>query len=233
MRAITRRHLLALLALPAGCSLQPLSPLKIRPALMQTPLPALRPPAVGQSWTYQQLNHYNSQRVDTLNESVTAISPRIALQRQSTRTGLLASEIQSRWGWVVQDPSWDLLQIYEAPLPLWLEPLSSGAVHDIDTHYTVGNSSFRYWIQARTQVMGRETVDLPIGSFQTVRIEKLIRQSHYDSGKQFLQRRETLWLAPEIGRWVARETNGIFRRPGKKFDEGNEDHFRWELTAWV
>lgn len=233
MMAITRRHLLAWLALPAGCSLQPLSPLKIRPALTQTPLPALRPPAVGQSWTYQQLNHYNGQRVDILQESIAAISPRITLQRQSAHTGPLASEIQSRWGWVVQDPSWDLLQTYEAPMPLWLEPLTSSAVHDIDTHYTVGNSPFRYWIQAQTQVKGLETVDLPIGSFQTVRIEKLIRQSHYDSGKQFLLRRETLWLAPEIGRWVARETNGSFRRAGKRLDEGREDHFRWELTAWV
>ena len=76
MNLITRRNLIALLALPAGCSLQPLSPLKIRPAQMQTPLPALRPPAVGQSWTYQQFNHYNGQQIDTLTEKIAAISPR-------------------------------------------------------------------------------------------------------------------------------------------------------------
>ncbi len=233
MNLITRRNLIALLALPAGCSLQPLSPLKIRPAQMQTPLPALRPPAVGQSWTYQQFNHYNGQQIDTLTEKIAAVSPRIELQRQSANTGPLASEIQSRWGWVVQDASWDLLQTYETPLPLWLAPLNSGAVQDIDTHYTVGSSAFRYWIQSRTQVMGRETVDLPLGSFQTIRIEKWIRQTHYDAGKQFLVRRETLWLAPEIGRWVVRETDGSFRRAGKKLDEGREDHFRWELTAWI
>ena len=233
MKPFTRRHLLTLLALPAGCSLQPLAPLKVRPTPMQTPLPALRAPAVGQSWTYQQFNHYNGQQLDTLTETIAAISPRIELQRQSANTGPLASEIQTHWGWVMQDPSWDFLQTYETPLPLWLEPLSSGAVQNIDTHYTVGTSSFRYLIQARTQVMGRQTVDLPMGSFPTIRIEKLIRQTHYDSGKLFLLRRETLWLAPEIGRWVVRETDGSFRRPGKKFDEGREDHFRWELTVWV
>jgi len=235
MNNITRRNLLALLALPAGCSLQPLAPLKVSPANLQTPLPQVRLPAMGQSWTYTQLNYYNGNVLDTLKETVSAISPSAAItvQRQSANTGTLPDEIQTRWGQVKQDPSWDLLQTYETPMPLWLEPLQTGASQSIDTHYTVGTSSFRYWISAQIQVMGRETVALPIGSFQTIRIEKYIRQTHYDSGKLFLQRRETLWLAPEIGRWVVRETDGSFRRSGKKLDEGREDHFRWELTAWL
>jgi hypothetical protein len=200
---------------------------------MQRPLPAVRPPAIGQSWTYRQLNSYNSQVLDTLTEEVSALGPGITVRRHSAKTGPLTDEIHARWGQVQQDPSWDLLQIYETPMPLWLEPLQTGARHRLDTYYTNGASSFRYWIQAHIQVMGRDTVDLPLGSFETIRIEKLIRQAHYDNGKLFLQRRETLWLAPEIGRWVVRETDGGFRRAGKKLDEGREDHFRWELTAWT
>lgn len=235
MHHITRRNLLALLALPAGCSLQPLSPLKVRPSAMQTPLAPLRPPAIGQSWTYRQLNYYNGNLLDTLKEEVTATGPgpTVTVQRQSANTSSLPDEIQTRWGQVKQDPSWDWLQTYETPMPLWPEPLQAGTTQNIDTHYTVGTSSFRYWLQAHIQVMGREIVDLPMGSFDTLRIEKRIRQTHYDSGKLNLQRRETLWLAPEIGRWVVRETDGSFLRPGKKLDEGREDHFRWELTAWV
>ena len=232
MNFLTRRNLLALLALPAGCSLQPLSPLKWRPAQLQTPLPAVRPPAVGQSWSYQLLNYYNSQVLDTLKEEVIALTPGVTLRRQSARNGALADEVHTRWGQVQQDPGWDLLQIYETPLPLWLDPLHTGAGQNIDTHYTNGSSAFRYWIQMQIQVMGRETVDLTLGSFQTIRIEKLIRQTHYDQSKKSLQRRETLWFAPEIGRWVVRETDGSFRRSGKRLDEGREDHFRWELTAW-
>jgi len=229
----TRRNLLALLALPAGCSLQPLAPLQVRAGHSQNPLPKVRAPAIGQSWRYTLLNYYNSNVLDTLKEEVSAIGPSITLQRQSARTGPLADEIHSRWGQVQQDPSWDLLQIYETPMPLWREPLQTGTTQSIDTHYTNASSSFRYWIQADIQVMGRETVELAIGSFQTMRIEKRIRQTHYDSGKLFLQRRETLWLAPETGRWVVRETDGWFRRAGKKLDEGREDRFRWELAAWT
>ena len=118
-------------------------------------------------------------------------------------------------------------------MPLWLDPLVTGASQSLDTRYTSGTSALRYWIQAQIQVLGRETVALPLGTFETIRIEKRIRQTHADSGKLFLQRRETLWLAPEVGRWVVRETDGHFRRSGKKLDEGREDHFRWVLTAWV
>ena len=232
MNHITRRHLLALLALPAGCSLQPLAPVNVSPARLQTPLAPVRPPAIGQSWTYKQLNFYNSHLLDTVKEEVTAVSPNITLSRRSANTGALPAEIQTRWGQVQQDPYWDMLQIYETPLPLWLDSLERGASQTTDTHYVNGASSFRYWINAQTQVIGRETVTLPIGTFQTVRIDKLIRQAHYDSGKLFLLRRDTLWFAPEIGRWVVRETDGTFRRSGKKLDEGREDHFRWELTAW-
>ena len=232
-KLITRRNLLAWLALPAGCSLQPLAPLQVRPGNMQIPLLPVRPPAIGQSWAYKLLNYYNGNVLDTLKEEVSAIGPSITVHRHSANTGPLADEIHTPWGQVKQDPAWDLLQIYETPMPLWLEPLQTGATQSIDTHYTTGASSFRYWIQAHIQVMGRETVDLPMGSFQTLRIDKLIRQTHYDSGKLFLLRRETLWFAPEIGRWVVRETDGTFRRSGKKWDEGREDHFRWELTAWA
>ena len=233
MTLITRRNLLSLLALPAGCSLQPLAPVQLRPEGSQTPLPAVRAPQVGQSWTYKHLNYYNGQWLDTLKEEITAVSPSVVVQRHSANTGPLASEIQPRWGHIQQDPSWDLLQTYESPLPLWLIPEASGVNQNLDTHYRSGTSAFRYWLQAQIKVMDRETVTLPLGSFQTLRIEKLIRQTHVDSGKLFLLRRETLWLAPEIGRWVVRETDGTFRRAGKKLDEGREDHFRWELTAWT
>lgn len=233
MNLITRRHLLALLALPAGCSLQPLAPLPVQPSRVPTPLAPVRAPAVGQSWTYTLLNHYNGQALDTLKEQVAAVGPGVTLQRQSARNGALADEIHTRWGQVQQDPSWDLLQTYDTPMPLWLDPLVTGASQSLDTRYTSGTSALRYWIQAQIQVLGRETVALPLGNFETIRIEKRIRQTHADSGKLFLQRRETLWFAPEMGRWVARETDGLFKRPGKHLDEGREDHFRWVLTAWV
>lgn len=233
MNLISRRQLLALLSLPAGCSLQPLTPVNVRVGQLQTPLGPVRPPAIGQSWTYKQLNHYNAQLLDTVKEEISAIGPSVIVQRQSAQSGALPSEIHAHWGQVQQDPYWDLLQTYETPIPLWLAPLDTGTRQKIETHYRVGTSAFRYWLQAHIQVMGRETVDLPVGSFETIRIEKLIRQTHADSSKLFLLRRETLWLAPEIGRWVVRETNGSFRRSGKKLDEGLEDHFRWELTAWA
>jgi len=45
------------------------------------------------------------------------------------------------------------------------------------------------------------------------------------------QRLETIWLAPEIGRWVARESFGTFYQDvGERFHESS---YRWELLDWT
>ena len=55
-----RRTLLALIALPAGCTIEPLAPLATsvgESGLLSTPV---RPPAIGQTWRYKKFNFYNS-----------------------------------------------------------------------------------------------------------------------------------------------------------------------------
>ena len=60
-RPLTRRHaILAVLALPAGCAIQPLAPLPTQPLAAPAQAAALRPPATGQRWFYRQLNAFNS-----------------------------------------------------------------------------------------------------------------------------------------------------------------------------
>jgi hypothetical protein len=45
------------------------------------------------------------------------------------------------------------------------------------------------------------------------------------------QRIEHIWFAPEIGRWVVRESLGTFReRVGY---EVKESGYRWESRAWT
>ena len=45
------------------------------------------------------------------------------------------------------------------------------------------------------------------------------------------QRKETIWFAPAIGRWVARESSGSFYQDvGTEFQESS---YRWELLSWT
>jgi len=234
MDIFKRRSLLALLALPTGCAIQYLPPLATSSLTRSGPAGSVRKPAIGQSWTYSKFNFYNSQLLDTVKEEIVSVADGIRISRRSQNNLDLGDELQPVWGQVKQDPYWDSLQTYEAAMLLWLDNFSVGNTQTLDTHYQSGTSSFRYWINAKTTVTGWEKVQLPSGTFETVRIEKFIRLNHPDISRLDTVRRETLWLAPEIGRWVARETNGEFRLSGRRGGwVGREDHFRWQLESWT
>ncbi|MEY3871384.1 MAG: hypothetical protein RLZZ296_379 [Pseudomonadota bacterium] len=234
MDVLKRRSLLALLALPTGCAIQYLPPLASSKLTSGAPFGAIRAPALGQSWTYQKLNFYNSQRLDTVKEEIVGMTGGVRISRRSQDNLDLGDELQPVWGQVTQDPYWDFLQTYEVSLPLWLDNFAIGTSQSSNTHYRSGSSSFRYWISARTTVVGWEKLVLPSGRFDTVRIEKIIRLNHPDLSRLDTLRRDTIWLAPEIGRWVARETNGEFRVADRRGGwTGREDHFRWQLESWT
>ncbi len=234
MHHLSRRTPLTWLALPAaGCSLQPLAPLTGRPVAYDTPTAPVRPPAIGQHWQYSVFNVYNSQEIDRVRETITALTPQIVIERHSARNGTLAAEIQPSWGLVTQDPVWDTLQTYEAPLPAWPSSLQIEAREQLDTHYRPGTSSFRCWISVHSQVTAREQVRLTSGVFDCWRVDKHIRLTHADSTRLNFIRTDTLWLAPRIGRWVARQTNGEYWTAGHRPTQWREDHLRWELQSWA
>jgi hypothetical protein len=47
-------------------------------------------------------------------------------------------------------------------------------------------------------------------------------------------RRETMWFAPEIGRWVERESVGTYYLDDSVDDTSlNESSYRWKLSEWT
>lgn len=230
-----RRASLALIGLPlsSGCSIERLPPLVGTPLVGAGALPPVRPAARGQRWRYQLRNVYNSAVLDTVQESIDSVDGGITLLRVSPTHGALPAEIHTRWGQVVQDPYWDVLQNHDQPLPLWIEPLQVGQVLRAQTRYRADGGSFKYWVQANARAVARERVTVPAGTFDVLRIERFIRLSHPDTRRSETTRTDTLWLAPEMGRWVARETNGQYVVPAPRAALLREDHWRWELMDWA
>ena len=227
-----RKIILAALALPAGCAIQPLKTMVLEPIASPQRLPAVRAAALGQSWVYRRLNVYNSELLAIEREEVTTIGPRIVIQRRNGAGQVLPEEHHLDWGQVVREPVWDFVQNYEAPVPHWPALLKPGATEKVYTHYAIDNFSPRYaldvWVTAKTW----ERIKLPIGTFDVLRIEKFIRIQHYDEARKNAFRRDTIWLAPEIGRWVARETSGEYQILATKTHVDHEPAYRWELSAW-
>ena len=233
----TRRNLLlTLLTLPAGCAIQPLAQLRTSPVAAPAPQPAWQPPQPGRSWTYSKFNFFNSQLLAVERELVLSVEPHgVVVRRQEVNGQELPNEIHQRWGSLLRDPVWDYPLNFDTAVPLWPERLVVGAAQSIHTHYRQDGGSYRSWIQVHSVVRGWERVQLPVGEFDCLKVERMIRMQHHDPSRLETVRKDLMWLAPEVGRWVARETSGRYTLPEDRFllDDYLEDHFRWELTGWT
>lgn len=228
-----RRTALGLVALPlAACSIQPMKPLPRQILGVQDRLPVWRDPVVGQSWTYQVLNMYNGELVDTVQETVASLSPSMVIRRWSSKHGELPNEVQAPWGQILQDPAWDRTMVYQQALPLWPDQLQPGKRVQASTRYRPLGASYSLWMEVHARVTGMERIEAAGQWHGTARVERLIRLEHEDSSRQNYTRRDTLWLSPQIGRWVVRETNGEYWRGSPRPVQYREDHFRWVLDGW-
>jgi hypothetical protein len=232
---LSRRHFaLALAALPAGCAIQPLPALRTEVAAAPAGTIALRPPALGQRWTYRHTNGYNSALLATQEHEVVALAPRVRIRIRSDAGPAEQEEQQQPWGQIWRETGWDEVLNYEQAVPLWPAEPTPGARSAQRTHYRIDDESYRYWISRHSTVQGWERVTLAGGSQLALRIDTFIRLQHRDVTRTETTRRETLWLAPEIGRWVAREVSGEYLlSTGRGTTRGREAWQRWELLSWT
>jgi hypothetical protein len=74
---------------------------------------------------------------------------------------------------------------------------------------------------------------VPAGQFNALRFTNSINFVSGDSMRSDSKRQETLWFAPEVGRWVARESKGSYFAANSANDMPyDENAYRWELLEW-
>jgi hypothetical protein len=235
---MTRRlFLTSSAAFSVGCTLH-------RPAPDAAPLAQkIRQPALGQFWRYSQRNLYTRRLLNNQVDRVAAIDRTVEIESsmetakdpQGTHKASPASvrEVQNPWGMILVDPHWGEVQFYETAIPLWPEQLRPGWRTRIRTKYTTPrNQDPLSWIQMMT-AHAWETVAVPAGQFKALRVANVINFKNGDISRTDSVRRETLWFAPEVGRWVARESKGSYYEDNSAADQPyNESGFRWELLEW-
>ena len=197
--------------------------------------PKIRPPKVGQEWVYTVRNVFNQSVVDTVTERVVAVDKEIRIERTSAKTGRLPDEIQSPWGFILQDPHWGPPQLFQQALPLWPEQFIPKWSNFYRTRYQVPgypNSTY-YWGLDVTAVQW-ERMSVPAGQFLTLKYQNVA--PYFESNDYFRvmnYRQEDAWLAPEVGRWVIRRGFGRYITPGVFWINAYwEDYLEWELISW-
>ncbi|HMD28532.1 MAG TPA: hypothetical protein VKH13_08185 [Steroidobacteraceae bacterium] len=255
MAQVTRRSfLLSTAAFSVGCATH-----RGGVAERDVSAPSARPPAVGQSWHYVKRDYYTKLPIDDQIDSVAAIGRTIDIDsrsestkgatetstwgtawlrkyipRRDLPTGPLPSEIQDPWGKVLVDPHWGQVQVYETPIPLWPAQLAPGFKSHVNTKYKApGSDSGFPWDQTMV-AHSWEQISVPAGQFRALKFTNLINFRSTDFSRSASQRQETVWFAPEVGRWVARESSGTYYIDDSSVDTPyNEPGYRWELLEWT
>jgi len=251
---ITRRtFVLGSVALPMGCMTRPPA---ADPTAVAHLSPIVRPPGLGHSWRYARHDGITGEIVDVQVNRVSTVDHTINIESWSegtqaatgssswgtkwlrpfepaaARPSSLPDEVQEPWGMITVDPHWDLVQVYKRPIPLWPTALRPGWRSLINTRYRTTTASDLPW-QQTIKAHGWENILVPAGQFMALRYTNLINFTHSDFSRTNAVRQETLWLAPEVGRWVARESRGSYYHADSVADQPYiESSFRWELLNW-
>ncbi len=254
MWKVTRRSVvLGTVAISMDCMTQPLA----AAALSVThPPPAPRSPGLGQSWRYARHDGITGQIINVQVDRISAIDDTITIESSTeaassdrgvrswggkwlhpvepaaSRPPRLPSEVQERWGMIIVDPHWDLVQVYQRPIPLWPTQLHAGWRSLVNTQYQTAEAAELPW-QQTMRAHGWESITVPAGQFMALRYTNLINFRHSDFSRTDAVRRETLWFAPEVGRWVVRESSGSYYHDDSVGDQAYiENSYRWELLNW-
>jgi len=197
------------------------------------PTPAIRPPQVGQEWTYIKRDVFDGKAIALIKERVSSIGSTIIIDRSTADGGMLPSEIQSKWGFVLTDPQWPRLLSFNPALPLWPLELDGDWSKQFNVKYSVGGYSEAdmNW-QEYMSAQGWEKITVPAGEFIALRFQNLINYESEDPNKINCMHKETIWFAPQIGRWVAREASGSYQLQAQMGPPILEGYYQWQLTSY-
>jgi hypothetical protein len=254
MAHVSRRYfLLSSAALATGCAVRG------RGDTAATDNAAVRSPAVGQSWRYAKRDIYTNALIDDQVDQIAAIGQTIDIDSRSEAAaapstgspawgtawlrkyvphrerpdGPLPSEIQAPWGKVLVDPHWSHVQVYETPIPLWPTQLAPGWRVRINTRYKTPNNEYGLPWDQTMAAHEWGTITVPAGRFRALRFTNMVSFRSPDFSRANSQRKETLWFAPEVGRWVVRESTGSYYIDDSSVDTPYEESgYRWELLEW-
>jgi len=65
-----------------------------------------------------------------------------------------------------------------------------------------------------------------------LRFQNLVNYENSDPNKVDCIRKEIVWFAPQIGRWVAREASGSYQIQGQLGGVILEGSYQWQLTSY-
>ncbi len=222
-----RRLLLAAAALPAACATPPYLP----PPAAAVPAPRVR---AGDRWRYELRNGYNGLLTGSVLYRVAEASPRLRIEATDGNGVRLPDEVYASPWQVVQETTFDLVQVYEAPVPIVPEPIAIGPSLRSALYYTVPEyRPRRFWWDQTIRGLGWQRLATPMGELDCLLVERTVNFQHADIFRTLSYRTERLWYAPQVNRWARREWTGQYLMNGGRRTWYREDFPIWTLVEYL
>jgi hypothetical protein len=240
MRQTRRRLVRALAAAPvgigasgllAGCALPFAQHAPVAGEWLAAGAPGL---ALGDRWTYEVVNRYNGSITDRIETTVMEAGPPARLRIVSLSSGRTSEERQPDAWTVLAESTFDTALAFESPQPL-IPPAAAGRSHLTRTHYRTDGHSGRFSWEQWLRVQDVETVTVPAGRFECLRVVRRIRFQHPQIARLDSQRSDVLWYSPAARRWVQREWTGSYMdtTPTDWRYRNREDWVLYRLVAFT
>jgi len=196
-------------ALLAGCA----SPQYVPAPAEDTPAPSVR---VGDRWRYAQIDRYSGRRVAELAMEVASVAPQLRVRVTDAEGVQRPDEVYSVPWMALEDPTYDPVALFQHPTPVLPRRLGVGAAERVSNRWhPPGRENWYFWSEW-IDALGWERIRVPAGEFTALRVMRRIVFEHADPFRLDNVRDETLWYAPEVNRWVQRDTTGTYRWPGAR-----------------
>lgn len=197
------------------------------------PLP-LPSPKVGDRWRYRLIDRYNHGQIGETTVSVASVASEIRVEVDAGGGRPVITERYADAWRVIEESTFDAPIVFDRPMPLAPPDARTGSAIMTTGSYRSELGSGVYRWQQRLRAAGWERVTVPAGTFDALRIERLVTLEHPDRFRLFPERTDLLWISPQVGRWIAREWTGTFMpgSPTGRAGRAREEWVRWELTAW-
>jgi len=201
------------------------------------PLPApgpVPPPSVrvGDRWTYAAINVYNQGVFDELTTTALENTPEIVVETARRDGSRFRERYASAWS-VIVDATYGQPIAFETPMPIVPDGAQPGLSRRDTGRYRTDHPTDTFAWEQRLHVRGWQTLQVPAGAFECLRIDRLVNFVHPYPLRVFSQRTDSVWYAPQVNRWVQREWTGEYAiGPEPKSGRTREDWVRWQLTAY-
>ncbi len=170
--------------------------------------------ATGDAYVYRISNGYNSEVRGTISYRVGKVDAdriEVAVTTDTPSAGVARTEVYTREGNWLRHPlaSHDQLRDYEfaSALPVYAD----GGSWSVRVNAVDPATGKRSSVRVDGEVVGKERITVPAGTFDTVKIMRRIYAGDWDGFMRETQIVETDWYAPALGRPVKSDTKSSWQ----------------------